>query len=252
MPNNQNRRKSLEAAKKMLKEKGYYIVLFLCIVAVGISGYIFIRSAVSVSDANRSDKQTAPSSAQTDTALDVPLTAPTPQTPAPTEPAEPTSPSDPTGPTAEEEAVSTMTDAEVSQIASQIVVRPLSGATQKAYSMDALVYSETMADWRVHDGIDIAAVSGEQVLAAKAGTVSAVYHDDFYGSTVEITHDNGWRTVYSNLTQTALVTAGQTVAAGTVIGAVGDTAIAECADAPHLHFEVWCGSSPSDPEAFLP
>ncbi len=250
MPNNQNGRKPLEAAKKMLKEKGYYIVLFLCIVAVGISGYIFIRSAVSVSDTNEADSLSTPSASTDDASLDVPLTAPTPESDTPSDAAQDAA--TPTDTADKEDAVTTMTDAEVSQIASQIVVRPLSGSTQKAYSMDALVYSETMADWRVHDGIDIAAVSGEQVLAAKAGTVSAVYNDDFYGSTVEITHDNGWRTVYSNLTGTALVTAGQTVAAGTVIGAVGNTAISECADAPHLHFEVWYGDQLADPEAFLP
>ena len=250
MPNNQNGRNPLEAAKKMLKEKGYYIVLFLCIVAVGISGYIFIRSAVSVSDTNEADSLSTPNAPQSDTSLDVPLTAPTPEADTPSDAAQDTA--TPTDTTREDDAVTTMTDAEVSQIASQIVVRPLSGSTQKAYSMDALVYSETMADWRVHDGIDIAAVSGEQVLAAKAGTVSAVYNDDFYGSTVEITHDNGWRTVYSNLTGTALVTAGQTVSAGTVIGAVGNTALAECADAPHLHFEVWHGDQLADPATFLP
>lgn len=250
MPNNQNGRKPLEAARKMLKEKGYYIVLFLCIVAVGISGYVFIRSAVSVSDTNGADSLSTPHASQSDASLDVPLTAPTPEQDEPSGDAPDTA--KPSGSTEEPDAVTTMTDAEVSQIASQIVVRPLSGSTQKAYSMDALVYSETMADWRVHDGLDIAAVSGEQVLAAKAGTVSAVYNDEFYGSTVEITHADGWRTVYSNLTGTALVTAGQSVVAGTVIGAVGDTAIAECADAPHLHFEVWHGDSLADPETFLP
>ena len=33
--------------RSFVKEKGYYIVLFLCILAVGISGYIFVRSAIS-------------------------------------------------------------------------------------------------------------------------------------------------------------------------------------------------------------
>ena len=33
--------------RKFLQEKGYYIVLFLCILAVGISGYLFVSGAVS-------------------------------------------------------------------------------------------------------------------------------------------------------------------------------------------------------------
>ncbi len=251
MPNNQNGRKPLEAAKKMLKEKGYYIVLFLCIVAVGISGYVFIRTAISASRTPSDTLSTELSAAADSPTLDVPLTAKTPEDDAETTAAADEPAADTASAGQQDTAVTAMTDAEVGQIAAETVIRPLSGATQKAYSMDALVYSETMADWRVHNGIDIAAQAGAQVLAAKAGTVSAVYNDEFYGSTVEITHSGGYRTVYSNLTETALVNVGDTVAAGTVIGAVGDTAIAECADTPHLHFEVWYGIEPTDPEDFL-
>ncbi len=250
MPNNHSGRKPLEAAKKMLKEKGYYIVLFLCIVAVGISGYVFIRTAISARDTEPDTLSTAPSAAEDGTALDTPLTAPVPDDDA--ESSQDQTEDDETLSAGQaDDAVTTMTDEEVGQIAAQTVIRPLSGATQKPYSMDALLYSETMADWRVHDGIDIAATAGEQVLAAKAGTVTAVYTDDFYGTTVEISHDDGWVTVYSNLTETALVSAGDAVAAGTVIGAVGDTAIAECAEDPHLHFEVWHNGTLADPEDFL-
>ena len=42
-----NERSNSGAFRKFFQEKGYYIVLFLCILAVGISGYIFVRSAIS-------------------------------------------------------------------------------------------------------------------------------------------------------------------------------------------------------------
>ena len=42
-----NERSNSGAFRKFFQEKGYYIVLFLCIAAVGISGYIFVRSAIS-------------------------------------------------------------------------------------------------------------------------------------------------------------------------------------------------------------
>ena len=45
-----NERSNSGAFRKFFQEKGYYIVLFLCILAVGISGYIFIRSALSEKD----------------------------------------------------------------------------------------------------------------------------------------------------------------------------------------------------------
>ena len=240
MTNDSGGRKALDAARRMLKEKGYYIVLFLCIAAVGISGYVFIRTAIS---AHRGGDVTLAPDAQS--TLDVPLTAKDDRSDA--------SASASSADTDEQDAaVTTMTDAEVGQIAADTVIRPVAGETIAAYSMDALAYNETLADWRVHCGVDIAAQSGAQVLAAKAGTVSAVYDDDLYGTTVELTHAGGYRTVYSNLTQTALVDVGQTVAAGAVLGAVGDTAIAECASAPHLHFAVLHGGEYVDPETFLP
>jgi murein DD-endopeptidase MepM/ murein hydrolase activator NlpD len=248
MQKNGKGRKAITAVAGVLKANGYYIVLVLCIAAVGISGYLFLRTAMSA--------QRAASAAQ-ELTLDVPLTATVPdEEPAPSEDSKQTVGMAETAETAEPvetvPSITAMTDAEVGQIAAEVVIRPLSGATQKAYSMDALVYSATMADWRVHNGIDIAAVDGSTVLAAKGGTVSAVYVDDFYGTVVELTHTDGWKTVYANLTETALVSVGDTVEAGDVLGAVGDTAIAECADEPHLHFEVWHDGAPQDPETFLP
>lgn len=240
MTNEPGSRKALDAAKRMLKEKGYYIVLLLCIVAVGISGYVFIRTAIS---AHRGGSAAlAPDAGST---LDVPLTAREPETGAAADAAAEAG-------SAQDAAVTAMTDAEVSAAAARTVIRPVAGETIAAYSMDALVYNETMADWRVHCGVDIAAQPGAQVLAASAGTVTAVYDDAFYGTTVELAHEDGYRTVYANLTPTALVDAGQTVAAGTVLGAVGDTAIAECAQSPHLHFAVLKNGQYVDPDTFLP
>ena len=241
MTNDSGGRKALDAAKRMLKEKGYYIVLFLCIAAVGISGYVFIRTAIS---AHRGGDVTLAPGAQS--TLDVPLTAKDDRGEAASSASASASDTD-----TADAAVTTMTDAEVGQIAADTVIRPVAGETIAAYSMDALAYNETLRDWRVHCGVDIAAQSGAQVLAAKAGTVSAVYDDDFYGTTVELTHAGGYRTVYANLTPTALVDVGSTVAAGAVLGAVGDTAIAECASAPHLHFAVLLGGEYVDPETFL-
>ncbi len=242
MTNDSGGRKALDAAKRMLKEKGYYIVLFLCIAAVGISGYVFIRTAIS---AHKGGVTLAPDAGAQST-LDVPLTARDDDDRASASASSSTADTD-----TADAAVTTMTDAEVGQIAADTVIRPVAGETIAAYSMDALAYNETLRDWRVHCGVDIAAQPGAQVLAAKAGTVSAVYDDEFYGTTVELTHAGGYRTVYSNLTPTALVDVGSSVAAGAVLGAVGDTAVAECASAPHLHFAVLLGSEYVDPEAFL-
>ncbi|MBQ6986428.1 MAG: M23 family metallopeptidase [Oscillibacter sp.] len=129
--------------------------------------------------------------------------------------------------------------------------RPVEGTTVTGFSMDKLLYNETMRDWRTHDGIDIAAEAGTAVAAAKAGTVESVEADPIMGMTVVIRHEDKYETVYSSLTDMPEVEAGDSVSAGQVIGYVGESAASESALGPHLHFSVLNGGTPVDPETFL-
>jgi len=116
---------------------------------------------------------------------------------------------------------------------------PVVGEITKSHSLDMPVFSTTLNEWRVHTGIDISAAEGSEVFAAASGTVSRVYNDPFLGKTVEITHDGGVVSVYSNLQNTGIeVSEGQAVSAGAKIGLVGDTSLSELADEGHLHFAV--------------
>ena len=135
--------------------------------------------------------------------------------------------------------------------APQLVVSPLKGEVLMAFSMDQLVYSPTLADWRTHDGVDISAAPGTTVLAATAGTVAAVEDDPLMGTTVVIEHEGGYATTYANLQSTPTVEAGDFVTAGQIIGAVGTTASAESAQSPHLHFSVTRDGEAVDPDSFL-
>ena len=139
----------------------------------------------------------------------------------------------------------------VTPVAPRLIVSPLSGETVAAFSMDELAYSETLADWRTHDGMDIKAPAGTQVLAACSGTVLSVSEDDLMGTTVIIAHDGGYETTYANLQSIPTVSPEQYVSAGQVIGAVGTTSLAEAAMAPHLHFTVTKDGKPIDPQTFL-
>ncbi|MBQ8448992.1 MAG: M23 family metallopeptidase [Clostridia bacterium] len=117
---------------------------------------------------------------------------------------------------------------------------PLAGALVKDYSADIPVFSITMEDYRVHCGIDIGADAGTEVLAAADGEITNVYYDPMMGQTVEITHENGFVTIYKNM-QTKMPSStlkGAAVSAGDTIGYVGDTALIEISDSPHLHFEM--------------
>ncbi len=114
-----------------------------------------------------------------------------------------------------------------------------SGTVMKSHSTTVPVFSNTMDEWRIHKGLDILCDDGTDVLASANGEVSGVYKDPMLGNTIEITHNDGIKTYYSNLAaDTVCVKVGDKVAGGTLIAKVGDTTVIELADEPHLHFEV--------------
>lgn len=121
-------------------------------------------------------------------------------------------------------------------------ISPLTnGNISKEWSADIPVFSDTMEDYRVHLGVDLEADAGTPVYAAADGTIESVEFDPMMGQTIVISHANGYKSVYRNL-QTKIadgIAAGTVVKAGDEIGAVGDTALVEISQAPHLHFEIY-------------
>lgn len=115
--------------------------------------------------------------------------------------------------------------------------RPAGGAVTKPYSMNSLVYSRTMGDWRTHNGLDIAAAEGETVRSAAEGTVAGVSKDPLYGVTVVVNQNDGWMVYYRGLSENPAVREGENVSAGTTLGTVGKIPC-ESADGSHLHIEV--------------
>ncbi len=128
---------------------------------------------------------------------------------------------------------------------------PVQGNTIGEYAMDCLSYNETTRDWRVHNGIDLAAEPGTPVCAAADGTVYTTYEDDTLGYTVVIRHEGGYTTRYSSLTEDLCVNAGDTVELGQTIGYAGDSALVETVMGSHVHFSVSCQDIPMDPAEFL-
>lgn len=115
---------------------------------------------------------------------------------------------------------------------------PVEGEIAKDFSDSSLVYSETLQEWTVHLGIDISAEKGSAVVASEAGTVESIKNDPRYGTTVTIAHENGYKSIYSNLLSAEFVSEGQAIEKGQTIGSVGDNAAFEIADSSHLHFEM--------------
>ena len=118
-------------------------------------------------------------------------------------------------------------------------VSPVVGEVTKHHSLEVPVFSNTLNEWRVHTGIDISTNEAAEVFCSADGVVSKVYSDPFLGKTVEVSHEGGITSIYSNLSATDVaVKEGDTVKSGALIGKVGDTSLSELADEAHLHFAI--------------
>ena len=232
--------------KTVLGGGGYYIALLLCVAAIGVGGYyaLFHTPAETTGDTTNQQEPVASQSQQQEEPQ-----APVIQTMEPEEVEDQTT-SEPQEDT--ETAAPVLDDTPVVAAPPSLIVAPVEGETVAAFSANELHYDATMGDWRTHDGIDIQAPEGTQVLAAEAGTVQSVYEDNLMGTVVVIDHGDGLESVYSNLAQDPLVAVGDSVYTGDIIGAVGDTAPAESGRAAHLHFAMYQDGEPVDPEEYLP
>ena len=219
---------------------GFYIALLLCVVATGAVGYFVLFGGEkpvedippAVTDVTAPDNSVAveiPSLDMEDT-----------EEPAPA--AEVLEPQPVAEPASQPEPVE-----EVAQ-----VMWPIKGETVSAFSVDQLQYSETLGDWRTHDGIDIAAAAGTQVVAAFAGTVLTAGEDSRLGPTVTVLQDDGYTVTYAGLQEELSVAEGDRVSSGQEIGTVGNTTLTESALGAHLHFAVSLDGEPVDPGDYLP
>ena len=128
---------------------------------------------------------------------------------------------------------------------------PVKGEIIKEYAKDNLLYSNTLNEWTTHLGIDIKADKTTVVKAAYDGTVESIKNDPRYGLTVILEHDDGFKTVYSNLLTSEFVVEGEKVKTGQTIGTVGNTATFESKDESHLHFEILKDNQQVDPTLYV-
>lgn len=229
--------------RRILDGTGVYIALFLGVTALAVAGYwtLIPHSAV--------DEPVVEES------LPSPAATPIAAAPEPEEPPEvpPPEPEIEEAQPVQSAVPITLPDvpADVTPVAPSLVVAPLVGETVAAFSMDELLYSETLGDWRTHDGVDLAAEPGTPVCAASSGTVTDVRDDDLMGTTVILSHDGGYDTIYANLQAVPTVEVGEYVTAGQTIGSVGKTALGESAMPSHLHFGVTKDGEYIDPIEYL-
>ena len=228
-----------------IEGKGFYIVLLLCVAAIGVSAWFLYSSLTGGPEEDLPAGGTAQITVTPTPRATAPaVTARPPATATPVPPSTPAA-------TPRPAATPAPSAAPTPQAAPTVYLWPVRGELLTEYSADVLAYDPTMADWRTHAGVDIAAAAGTQVLATAAGTVVSVEDDVMMGTTVVVDHGGGVTSVYANLAAVPTVEAGDSVAAGAVLGSVGHTAIAESALPDHLHFSLEADGRPVDPADYL-
>ncbi len=98
-----------------------------------------------------------------------------------------------------------------------------------------------------HIGVDIALKTGSPVFATARGVVTKVDSNAQFGLHVWISHARGYRTLYAHLSR-IIVSKGDSVRRGQVVGYSGSSGEST---GPHVHYEVWKGSTPLNPLKFV-
>ncbi len=125
-----------------------------------------------------------------------------------------------------------------STLAYGVFIRPSGGAVTSRYGMR----------WgSMHTGVDLGAAYGDPIKAADGGKVIFAGWEGAYGQLIKIDHENGFVTYYGHCSK-LYVKAGDRVARGEVIGAVGTTGRVT---GPHLHFEVRKNGVPVNPMDYI-
>lgn len=253
-----------EKMVRFLDKQGFYILLFLCIIVIGLT-------ALWTSDFHLGGEQPPKESMEQeepedeavvlddweDNLVDIEIqdviNVPESQKSDSTEEVEEGFSAEAEGPDIVENAAQ-QEDGQKSSPAPEleiVLTKPVMGEILVDYAVDELVYSRTLREYCTHPGIDIECPIGSEVKAAMAGTIESIEEDPLMGIVITMDHGNGLKTLYANLSTKDMVQEGQQIAEGQTISGVGRTAICEIADAPHLHFEVIKDGENKDPKEFF-
>lgn len=222
--------------KQVWKNKGFYITLAVCLLAVGMVAAVSLFDTAPPKTAGEEE----PPSVTTTTRPTTPSTTVQPvqnpvtgvadlRTQAPTAP--PT-----TVPT-------------TAPVPKELYVLPLTNEVCAPYSGEQPVYSETMGDWRTHNGVDFTGAAGQAVKSAAEGTIAAIRTDVMWGDMVEIDHGFGIVTRYCGVAARNIAV-GDVVHVGQEIGVLSAVPCEE-SEGPHLHLEVLSGDKHLDAVAVI-
>ena len=120
----------------------------------------------------------------------------------------------------------------------------------QGFSKDKLVYFETLKDWRLHKGTDYAIEKGENVYSVSDGVVKDIVEDELYGDGIKIEYRNGFITMYYGVEKSEEMAVGKKVTEGEVIGTVTDVPCESNMNS-HIHIEVTKDNQIVNPQTYI-
>ena len=124
-------------------------------------------------------------------------------------------------------------------------IMPVSGRLTSPFGMRV---HPVLGYERMHNGIDLAAAQGTPIYATRSGKVTTCsYQAGGAGNYVSINHLDGFSSIYMHMTH-YVVSPGQNVSQGQLIGYVGSTGIST---GPHLHFGISYAGTYVNPLAYV-
>lgn len=151
----------------------------------------------------------------------------------------------------EEESVETLVQMTKSELLNELIL-PARGTVSMKFSMENLIYSETLDQWTTHNGLDIRSVAGSEVVSVLDGIITDITESDDLGIVVTIDHGAGIVSKYGFLSTDKMIEIGQRVSKKEVISGVGKASGFELSQGSHLHFELIVDGEYVDPTVYLP
>ncbi|MDP4177287.1 MAG: M23 family metallopeptidase [Bacillota bacterium] len=228
------------------KKEGFYVLLFVCLCIVAVAAVISTNNTKAkhntVSSANVTPA--AVGSASTQEAQKLPTIQPDNALQVKSNVNE--------GSTVNKTASSGTQTTAVSKTIDTNFTKPVDGTLVRSFSLDP-VYWDSTSSFRANLGEDIKCDLGKAVVSVLDGTVQEINANTPDGVQVIISHQNGIKTVYSNLDSNVFVKKDQVVKKGDQIGKVGKTTVRAAYEkyGTHLHFQVLNGKDYVDPAKYV-
>lgn len=218
-----------EEPEKKRSSKGFYIALALCLMA--IVGAVLVMLT---------DNETPP--------VDTVFTTTAGKTTVTTTTAKPVAGIQTGIPDTRTTTTTVKMTTTVTAAKSDLFVLPASNVILRPYS-DQLVFSETLGEWRTHNGVDFEAKEGSAVKATADGKIQKIESDPLWGDVIVLDHGDKLISRYCGVKASG-VAEGQTVKAGDILGSVSIIP-SEVLDAPHIHLEITANGKYLDPMTLI-